>query len=228
MWGMTLDRSVVARMIDHTLLRPEATVADVEALCAEALNLGVFAVCVSPNMVPVAVESLEGSDIAVACVAGFPSGAHQWKVKVAEAELAVEQGAVEVDMVIDLGLAKGGRWDALTYEIEAVRAAVPAPALLKVIIESAVLTPEEIGEACRAGVAAGADFVKTSTGFHPAGGATSEAVRLMRATVGSGVGVKASGGIRTAEAAAAMIEAGASRIGCSASAAILDGFPATS
>jgi len=222
---MTLDRAAVARMIDHTLLKPEATADQVTALCADAVSLGVFAVCVSPSMVPVAVEALTGSGVAVACVAGFPSGAHQWKVKAAEAELAVAQGVDEVDMVIDLGLAKAGRWDLVALEVEMVRAAVPAPALLKVIIESAALTDVEIEAACRASVSAGADFVKTSTGFHPTGGASAEAVRLMRATVGPDVGVKASGGIRTAQDAIAMIEAGASRIGCSATAAILDGLP---
>jgi deoxyribose-phosphate aldolase len=225
MQAMTLDRAAVARMIDHTLLKPEATADQVTALCADAVSLGVFAVCVSPSMVPVAVEALTGSGVAVACVAGFPSGAHQWKVKAAEAELAVAQGVDEVDMVIDLGLAKAGRWDLVALEVEMVRAAVPAPALLKVIIESAALTDVEIEAACRASVSAGADFVKTSTGFHPTGGASAEAVRLMRATVGPDVGVKASGGIRTAQDAIAMIEAGASRIGCSATAAILDGLP---
>jgi deoxyribose-phosphate aldolase len=223
---MTLDRAAVARMIDHTLLKPEATAGQVEALCAEAASFGVFAVCVSPNLVPVAVEVLAGSGIAVACVAGFPSGAHQWRVKAAEAELAVAQGVDEVDMVIDLGLAKAGRWDLVALEVEMVRVSVPAPALLKVIIESGALTDDEIVSACRASVDAGADFVKTSTGFHPTGGATVGAVRLMRETVGAGVGVKASGGIRTADDALAVIEAGASRIGCSATGAILAGLPA--
>jgi deoxyribose-phosphate aldolase len=221
-----LDRQSVARMIDHTLLKPEATAADVVQLCVEALNLGTYAVCVSPSMVPVAVEALEHGDVLVACVAGFPSGAHQWKVKATEAALAVEQGADEVDVVIDLGLVKAGAWRALEQEVTLVRYEVPRGRVLKVIVESAALAPEELVEACKAAVAGGADFVKTSTGFHPAGGATVEAVRAMRATVGEQVGVKASGGIRTADQAVAMIEAGATRLGCSASAAILAGLAA--
>lgn len=211
-------------MIDHTLLKPEATHADVEVLCREAVELGVLAVCVSPSMLPLAPDWLAGSGIRVACVAGFPSGKHHAGVKAFEARGAVEAGADEVDMVIDVGLAREGRWDAIEGEIAAVRAAVPAPALLKVIIESAALDRDAIVGACRAAESAGADFVKTSTGFHPAGGASVEAVALMARTVGGRLGVKASGGIRDAATARAMIEAGATRIGCSASAAILAGF----
>jgi len=222
---MPLTRADVAQMIDHTLLKPEATAADVQALCAEAIDLGVLAVCVSPSMVAVAKAALAGSPVRLACVAGFPSGAHNSSVKAAEARLAVEQGADEVDMVIDLGRAKVGDWAAVQADVEAVRRAAQMPVLLKVIIESGTLTTEEIRAACAAAVAAGTDFVKTSTGFHPTGGATVEAVRLMRATVGPEIGVKASGGVRTAEAAIAMIEAGANRIGTSSSAAILAGLP---
>jgi deoxyribose-phosphate aldolase len=221
---MTLDRQAIAQMIDHTLLKPEATAGDVERLCADAVDLGVLAVCVSPSQVPTARAALVGTPVRLATVAGFPSGAHQPSVKATEAGRAVEQGAVEVDMVIDLGLAKAGRWAELEREVALVRAAVPAPNLLKVIIESAALTDEEIETVCRAAVGAGTDFVKTSTGFHPAGGATVGAVRLMRATVGASVGVKASGGIRTSADAVAMVEAGASRLGTSGSAAILAGL----
>jgi deoxyribose-phosphate aldolase len=222
---MPLTRADVAALIDHTLLRPEATVADVEALCAEAVDLGVLAVCVSPSLVPAARRALDGTMVRLAAVAGFPSGAHQPVVKELEAGVAYEQGADEVDVVIDVGLALVGAWSSIEHEVALVRAAAPAPAVLKVILETAVLSPAAIADACRAVVGAGADFVKTSTGFHPAGGATVEAVRLMRQTVGPDVGVKASGGIRTAEQALAMVEAGANRLGCSASRAILEGLP---
>ncbi len=171
------------------------------------------------------VEAPEG--LAVACVCGFPSGAHKSEVKAAEAARAAADGVDEVDMVINLSLAKEGRWADVEAEadIRAVREAAPNT-LLKVIIESAALTDEEIVEACKASERAGADYVKTSTGFHKAGGASVHAVRLMRETVGDRLGVKASGGIRDAETALAMIEAGASRLGLSASRAILEGLDA--
>jgi len=214
-------RSELAAMIDHTLLKPEATDTDVRTLVAEAAELGTYSVCVSPSVLPIEVP--EG--LHVACVCGFPSGAHKSEVKAAEAARAVTDGAEEVDMVINLGLAKQGDWTGVEEDIRAVREACPA-ALLKVIIESAVLTDDEIVAACRAAETAGADFVKTSTGFHPAGGASVHAVELMRRTVGDRLGVKASGGIRTAEAAEAMVAAGASRLGLSASRAILESLPA--
>ncbi|MDC4233660.1 deoxyribose-phosphate aldolase [Actinomyces sp. B33] len=215
-----MNRTDVARMIDYTLLKPEATSADVAALVAQGAELGTYSVCVSPSMLPLdAPEALK-----VACVVGFPSGAVKPEIKAAEAARAVADGADEIDMVIDLALVKEGRVDDLEAEIRAVRDAVPAPRVLKVIIESAALTDDEIVAACRASQAAGADFVKTSTGFHPAGGASAHAVALMRATVGPDMGVKASGGIRDAQAAVAMIEAGASRLGVSATVAILDGL----
>lgn len=211
------SRADVAGIIDHTLLAPEATPEQVQALIDEAVELGTFSVCVSPNMLPVKVP--EG--LAVACVAGFPSGAHKSSVKAAEAAQAVADGVDEVDMVINLSLAKIGDWDGVEADIRAVREACKG-ALLKVIIESAALTDEEIVAACKASVAAGADFVKTSTGFHKAGGASVHAVKLMRETVGSDIGVKASGGIRDAETAIAMMEAGANRLGLSASRSILE------
>ncbi|WP_062379943.1 deoxyribose-phosphate aldolase [Demequina pelophila] len=220
---MTLTRAELAQYVDHTLLKPESTPADVEAVIAEGAELGVFSVCVSPSMLPVTTP--EG--VAVATVCGFPSGKHQSAIKAAEAALSIEQGADEVDMVIDVAAALAGDFDAVQADIAAVRAAVPAGKILKVIIESAALTDEAIVGACRASEAAGADFVKTSTGFHPAGGASVEAVRLMRETVGDRLGVKASGGIRTWDAAVAMIEAGASRLGLSGTAAVLDGSEAT-
>jgi deoxyribose-phosphate aldolase len=211
------DKNTVAQLIDHTLLKPEATAHDVAALVAEAAELGTYSVCISPSQLPVAVP--EGLHIAT--VVGFPSGAVKAEIKAAEAARAVADGAEEVDMVINIALAKEGRWEELQQEIAAVRAAVPAPGILKVIIESAALTDEEIVAACQTSERAGADFVKTSTGFHPAGGASVHAVALMAQTVGGRLGVKASGGIRTAADALAMIDAGATRLGLSASAKIL-------
>jgi deoxyribose-phosphate aldolase len=219
----TITRAALARMIDHTLLAPEATGDDVARLAGEASRLGVGAICVSPSRLPLAPGVL-AEGIAVAAVAGFPSGAHTVAVKVAEAAAAVAAGATEVDMVIDLGAALEDRWARLTAEVAAVRAAVGPPVVLKVIIETAVIGPGRIGPACHAAEAGGADFVKTSTGFHKAGGATVEAVGAMAAAVGGRLGVKASGGIRTADDALAMIAAGATRIGTSSTAAILDGL----
>ncbi len=217
---MTISRTELASLVDHTLLKPESTPADVEALIAEAAELGVFSVCVSPSMLPVTTPA----GVAVATVCGFPSGKHHSSIKAAEAALSVEQGADEVDMVIDVAAAIEGRYDDVEADIAAVRAAVPAPKILKVIIESAALSDDAIVGACTAAKNAGADFVKTSTGFHPAGGASAHAVALMRKTVGLEMGVKASGGIRTAAAALEMINAGASRLGLSGTAAVLDGL----
>jgi deoxyribose-phosphate aldolase len=207
----------IARFVDHTLLRPDATRAEVEALVDEAAGLGAYSVCVSPSMLPLDVPAA----LKVAVVCGFPSGAHTTATKAGEAAESVELGADEVDMVVNLGWVKEGRFADLTTEIAAVRAAVPAPRILKVIIEAAALTDDQIVAACEAAVAAGADFVKTSTGFHPAGGASLDAVRLMAATVAGRAEVKASGGIRTLAAAQAMIDAGASRLGLSATAGIV-------
>ena len=210
-------------MIDHTLLVPQATPDDVRALAREAGELGVFAICVSPSMVTVARECLPAG-VQIATVCGFPSGATKAGSKAHEAQLAVFDRADEIDMVIDLGRAKSGDWASIRGEITAVRASATR-ALLKVIIESAALTDDEIVAACEAAEAGGAQFVKTSTGFHPSGGASVEAVWLMAQAVGGRLGVKASGGIRTSADAAAMIAAGATRLGCSASRAILDGLP---
>mgnify|MGYP001325805031 CR=1 FL=1 len=217
----TLDAASVARYIDHTLLKPEATAADVTALIAEAIELGTYSVCVSPSMLPLSIPA--GADLKVAVVCGFPSGKHHSSIKAAEAALSIEQGADEIDMVIDIGAAKAGRFDDVQADIAAVRASIPAPKVLKVIIESAALTDDEIVAVCQAAVAAGADFVKTSTGFHPTGGATVHAVRLMAHTVGDRAQVKASGGVRSFDDAIAMIEAGATRLGVSGSAALLSG-----
>lgn len=205
-------------MVDHTLLKPEATSDDVTALIAEGLELGVLAVCVSPSMLPI-----EADGLVVAAVAGFPSGKHHSLVKGAEARLAVDQGAQEIDMVIDVGAAVAGDYNAVLSDILTVREAIGPTAVLKVIIESAALSDDAIVETCRVAEKAGANFVKTSTGFHPAGGASVEAVRLMAETVGGRLGVKASGGIRTTDAALAMIDAGATRLGLSGTRAVLAG-----
>lgn len=215
---MTITRDDLARMIDHTLLRTDATPAEVRALVTEARELGTYSVCVSPSMLPITDDL---GEVLVATVCGFPSGNHTAATKAAEAAESSKLGADEVDMVINIGLLKQGRPDLLEAEIAAVRASTTG--VLKVIIESAALTDQEIVEACKAAEAAGADFVKTSTGFHPAGGASVHAVRLMADTVGGRLGVKASGGIRDFATAAAMVEAGATRLGLSGSRAVLDG-----
>jgi deoxyribose-phosphate aldolase len=223
MENATITRAELARMIDHTLLAPEATDDDVTRLAQEAGRLGVGAICISPSRLPLSPGVL-APGIAVAAVTGFPSGAHPVAVKVAEAAASVAAGASEIDMVIDLGAAMQDRWGQVTAEVAAVRAAVGPSVVLKVIIETALIGLGRIAAACQAAEAGGADFVKTSTGFHKAGGGTVEAVAAMAAAVGGRLGVKASGGIRTADDALAMIAAGATRIGASATAVILDGL----
>ncbi|MBN9645163.1 deoxyribose-phosphate aldolase [Corynebacterium mendelii] len=215
-----VTKSELARMIDHTLLTPEATPADVDALVKQAAELGTYSVCVSPNRLPVATP--EG--MVVATVVGFPSGAVKKEIKAAEAARAVEDGAQEIDMVIDVSLAVRHRFGELEEEIAAVRAACPAPVVVKVILETACLDDQAITGACLAAEQAGADFVKTSTGFHPAGGASVHAVELMSKTVGGRLGIKASGGIRSTETALAMVRAGATRLGLSSSATVLEGL----
>jgi deoxyribose-phosphate aldolase len=216
---MTWTRESLARTVDHTLLKPEATDEQVVALCAEAAELGTFSVCVSPSRLPVSLPD----GIAVCTVVGFPSGAHDSEVKAAEAGLAIRDGATEVDMVVDLGSVLAGQWHDVEADVAAVKAAC-GDVLLKVILETAALSPEQVVEACRRSEAGGAQFVKTSTGFHPAGGASLQAVRLMRQTVGDRLGVKASGGIRDTATALSMLEAGASRLGLSGTRAVLDGL----
>lgn len=217
MAGVTWNRETLARTVDHTLLRPEATDAQVAALCAEATELGAYSVCVSASRLPVV------TGLVVCTVVGFPSGAHESEIKAAEAALAIRRGATEIDMVLDLGRALAGDWDAVEAEVAAVKAAC-GDVLLKVILESAALTAEQLVQACRRAEAGGAQYVKTSTGFHPSGGASVQAVRLMRETVGDRLGVKASGGIRDTAAALAMLAAGASRLGLSGTRAVLDGL----
>lgn len=216
-------------MIDHTLLDPAASRSDVARLCEEATELGVAAVCVSPSQLPLGKGWL-GDGVRLACVVGFPSGAHTIEVKSFEAAGAVEAGAEELDLVINLGLAMEGRSGEIEREVAAVVAASVEAGdggrrvLVKAIVESALLGPERTVAACRAAVAAGAGYVKTSTGYHPAGGATVEAVRLMVGAVGGDVGVKAAGGIRTTEQALSLVAAGATRLGASRTASILAGF----
>lgn len=212
-------RAEVAALIDHTLLKPEATAEQVAQLIAQGADLGVYSVCVSPNQLPVTVPET----MRVATVCGFPSGAHTTQTKAAEAAQAVANGADEVDMVVNLAKVKEHDYDAVEADIRGVKQAV-GQALLKVIIESAALSDEEIVAVCQAAERAGADFVKTSTGFHPAGGASVHAVALMRRTVGDRLGVKASGGIRDAATALAMIEAGANRLGVSGTSEIVRGL----
>ena len=194
--------------------------ADVKRLCAEAIDLQVGAICISPSLLPLTTDLLPSS-IKTAAVVGFPSGAHNSLVKSREAQQACEHGANEIDMVTNLALVSTSNWSAITDEVSAVRTAISSDVILKVIIESALWNDEQIAAVCRAAVQGGADFVKTSTGFHKSGGASIAAVQLMRKTVGKTIGVKASGGIRTYADAIAMIDAGANRIGASASRAIL-------
>lgn len=194
--------------------------ADVERLCAEAIDLQVGAICISPSLLPLA-KGLLPSSIKTAAVVGFPSGAHNPLVKSREAHQACEHGANEIDMVVNLALVSSANWSAITDEVSAVRATIPSDVILKVIVESALWNDEQIAAVCRAAVRGGADFVKTSTGFHKSGGASIAAVQAMRRTVGETIGVKASGGIRTHADAIAMIDAGANRIGASASRFIL-------
>lgn len=203
----------LARYIDHTNLKPTATPEDIKKLCAEARQFGFKAVCVNSCYVALASELLKDSDVLVCAVAGFPLGAMSTAAKKFEAEQAVKDGASEIDMVMNIGSAKAGNWPAVEKDISAVKQAIPA-AELKVIIETCYLTDEEKIAACEAAVRAGAGFVKTSTGFGPAG-ATIEDVRLMKKAVEGKALVKAAGGVRDKATALAMIEAGADRLGTS-------------
>ena len=206
----------IAKIIDHTLLKPEATRDQIVQLCREARECGFAAVCVNPCYVKLAAELLRGSSVKVCSVVGFPLGATLPEVKAYEARRAIEEGATEIDMVINIGALKSGDLELVKRDIASVVDVCHAKgALCKVIIEAALLTDEEKVLACRLAKAAGADYVKTSTGFGP-GGATVQDVALMRRTVGPEMGVKAAGGIRSYEAAKSMIEAGATRIGASA------------
>ena len=209
----------LAKTIDHTLLKPDATKAQILKLCDEAKTYGFASVCVNPSRIALAAEALKGTDVTPCCVVGFPLGAIPSESKAAETAVAVKNGAREIDMVIDIGRAKDGDWAYVESDIAAVKAAC-GPAKLKVIIETCLLTDDEKVKACQAAVRANADFVKTSTGFSKAG-ATVADVRLMRQTVGPDMGVKAAGGIHNRAEALAMLEAGATRIGASSGIAIV-------
>jgi len=215
----------MAQFIDHTLLKPEATLPAFDQLCAEAVQYGFKAVCVNSGWVAYVAAKLKGTQIAVCSVVGFPLGAMHSRAKAVEARQAVEDGAQELDMVVNIGAMKAGDLEAVEADILAVRREAEHPILLKVIIETCLLTHDEKVKACEIAQNAGADFVKTSTGFS-AGGATLIDVALMRKTVGSGMGVKASGGIKNFATAAAMIAAGATRIGAGAGVAIVSGAEA--
>lgn len=220
-----MSKVEIARFIDHTLLKPEATPAQVGQLCDEARRYRFAAVCINPVYVKLAAESLAGSGVAVCAVVGFPLGTNVTAVKVYEAERVIVDGASEVDMVIHVGALKAGDHVYVRQDIAAVAAAChERGALLKVILETVLLSDAEKVSACQLAQAAGADFVKTSTGF-AGGGATVEDVRLMRRTVGPQMGVKAAGGVRSYVDALAMIEAGANRIGASAGVKIVEQAP---
>ena len=208
------------RYFDHTLLKPDATSAQIVKLCAEARKYEFASVCVNPCYIPLAKKELQGSIVKVCTVIGFPLGAMRTAAKAFEAKEAIEAGADEVDMVINVGKAKEGDFAAVRDDIAAVKKAC-GKTLLKVILETCLLTKEEIVACCKAAMEAGADYVKTSTGFSK-GGATPEDVALMRQTVGDRLGVKASGGVHNLAEAKAMIEAGASRIGASASVVVME------
>ncbi len=213
----------IARMIDHTLLKPEATPDEIKKLCAEAKQYNFASVCINPCYVSLCADLLKGSKVKVCTVIGFPLGATTTEVKRFEAEQAIQNGAQEIDMVINVGMLKQGNYEYVFNDInQVVLAAKRNKALTKVIIETSLLTDEEKVKACLLSKNAKADFVKTSTGFSK-GGATAGDVALMRYVVGSSMGVKASGGVRTAEDAKAMIESGADRIGASASVKIVSG-----
>ncbi|CEN79778.1 deoxyribose-phosphate aldolase [Paraclostridium sordellii] len=212
----------IANMIDHTILKAVATKEDVKKLCNEAKEYNFFSVCINPANIEFAKKELEGSSVKVCTVIGFPLGANTSEVKAFETKDAIKKGADEVDMVINIGALKDKDYDYVLNDIKAVVDAANKEALVKVIIETCYLTDDEKKIACELSVKAGADFVKTSTGFGT-GGSTPEDIKLMREVVGPNIGVKASGGVRNQEDAKAVIKAGCSRIGASASIAITKG-----
>lgn len=217
----------LAKMIDHTLLRADATQSEINQLTEEAKRYQFASVCVNPGWVSYAAEQLQGSGVDICTVIGFPLGASTSETKAFETTDAIAKGATEVDMVINISALKDGKDDYVEQDIRAVVEAAAGKALVKVIIETCLLTDEEKVRACQAAVRAGADFVKTSTGFST-GGATPEDIALMRRTVGPDMGVKASGGVRSLEDMQKMIEAGATRIGASSGVKIMQGGQSTS
>lgn len=217
-----MDKKQLARMIDHTILKPEATREAVTIICKEALEYNFASVCINPANIELAAELLKGSEVKVCTVIGFPLGASTKEVKAFETKDAIEKGAQEVDMVINIGKLKDKDYNYVKEDIKAVVNEAKGKATTKVIIETCLLTEEEKVMACKLAKESGADFVKTSTGFST-GGATPEDIKLMRQTVGTELGVKASGGVRSLEDAMIVIENGATRIGASASIAICEG-----
>ena len=219
---MSVFDSSIAALIDHTLLKPEATAADIRKVCAEARQYGFAAVCVNPYWVRLVAGELAGSAVKVCAVVGFPLGANSTEIKVEETAGVIRDGAQEVDMVLNVGELRSGNYDVVRDDIAAVvETAHASGAIVKVILETALLNSEQKVKACQLAKEAHADFVKTSTGFGP-GGATAEDVALMRLTVGPAMGVKASGGVRTLEDLKKMVAAGASRVGASASVKIVE------
>lgn len=222
--AFTITAAEMASYIDHTLLKPDATIGALEALCAEAISYGFKAVCINSAHVAYAAGKLHESGVVVCTVVGFPLGAMHMRAKAFEAENALVDGAQELDMVLNVGALKSGDLKTVEADITAVRRVAERSAVLKVIIETCLLTEEEKIKACEIAKQAGADFVKTSTGFS-SGGATVEDVALMRRVVGNELGVKASGGIKDYATAVAMVKAGANRLGVSAGIAIIEGAP---
>lgn len=218
-----LSAAQLARFIDHTVLKPDATRADIEKLCAEARQFGFCSVCVNGSRVELARHLLDGTDVLVACTVGFPLGAMDTDAKRFETESAIDAGAQEIDVVLNVGKLKDGDHGFVLRELRDIAEAADERTV-KVILENCLLTRDEIQEACRIVLDSGAHFVKTSTGFSR-GGAVIEDVRLMREIVGTSFGVKAAGGIRDTATAIAMIEAGATRLGTSAGVAIVQGLP---
>lgn len=211
----------IAKNIDHTILKPNITDADVIKVCDEAKANGFFSVCVNPYFVPLVAKELDGTDVKVTSVIGFPLGANTTEIKALEASKAVSDGANEIDMVLNVSALKDGKYDYVASDIRAVVEAIKGKAILKVILETCLLTKDEIVKACELSKSAGAQFVKTSTGFST-GGATEEDVTLMKNTVGDALEVKASGAVRDYETAIKMIKAGATRIGASSSVDIVN------
>ncbi|UFT97822.1 deoxyribose-phosphate aldolase [Radiobacillus kanasensis] len=217
-----MEKNQLAKMIDHTALKPDTNKSDIDKLVSEAKEYQFASVCVNPYWVEYCAKELKDSGVKVCTVIGFPLGATTTETKVFETIQAIKNGATEVDMVINVGAVKNGEWDFVEKDIQSVVSAANGKALSKVILETALLTDDEKKKACEISKKSGADFVKTSTGFS-GGGATVEDIRLMRETVGPDMGVKASGGVRDRKTTDAMIEAGATRIGASAGVAIVEG-----
>ncbi len=216
-----MNQTNYAKMIDHTLLKPEAVVGDIEKLCKEASEHHFWSVCINPYWISTAKKFLSGTDVKICTVVGFPLGANLPQSKVHETEDALEAGADEIDMVMNIGAALEGHWNFIEHEVHEIHSVCHGK-LLKVIFETCLLNDDQIKHACKASESAGADFVKTSTGFSKSG-ATLESVKLMRSCVPDRMGVKASGGIRDLEGAKAMIGAGAGRLGTSNGVAIVTG-----